>query len=123
MEPGARAGALSARVRGRESVHDKYRQAQDPRTGLLLGPGSSSLIGQAIVGSGDAANGMVRAGEGIARTGYLWPSLGVAPRVGAAYDVLASSASCCEEWPASTSIGPTAIPCSTRWATRRWQPD
>ena len=35
------------------------RQARDPRTGALLGPGSSSLIGQVVIGSGSAANGMV----------------------------------------------------------------
>jgi hypothetical protein len=63
------------------------RQAKDPRTGNLLGVGSSGLIGSAIVGSGDAANGMVVAGQGISNAGYTWPSFAVAPRFGGAYDV------------------------------------
>lgn len=63
------------------------RQARDPVTGRLIGPGTSGLIGQAVPGTGDPANGMVLAGDGIADTGYTWPALGVAPRVGAAYDL------------------------------------
>ncbi|MEO7190739.1 MAG: carboxypeptidase regulatory-like domain-containing protein [Vicinamibacterales bacterium] len=66
---------------------DPDRQARHPVTGVLLGAGTSSLIGQAVPGTGDPANGLVQAGRGIADTGYLWPSLAVAPRVGAAYDV------------------------------------
>jgi hypothetical protein len=62
------------------------RQARDPRTGLLLGAGSSSLIGQAVVGSGNVANGMKQAGDGIAKTGFTWPKLALAPRLGVAYD-------------------------------------
>ena len=62
------------------------RQAKDPRTGALLGPGTSSLVGQVVMGTGSAANGMVPAGHGIASTGYLWPWLGLAPRLGVAYD-------------------------------------
>ena len=63
------------------------RQAQDPGTGALLGPGTDSLIGQAVPGTGVEANGILRAGEGIADAGYVWPALGIAPRIGAAYDV------------------------------------
>ena len=63
------------------------RQAKDPRTGALLGPGTASLIGTVIVGTGDFANGMVQAGDGIAKAGYTWPKIAVAPRLGAAYDV------------------------------------
>ena len=63
------------------------RQAKDPRTGALLGVGSTSLIGSVIVGSGDFANGMRRAGDGIADAGYTYPKVAVAPRFGAAYDV------------------------------------
>jgi hypothetical protein len=62
------------------------RQARDPRTGALLGPGTSSLIAQTVPGTGDAANGLVQGGRGIANTGYLWPWLGLAPRLGVAYD-------------------------------------
>jgi hypothetical protein len=63
------------------------RQARDPVTGRLLGPGTSGLIGQAVPGTGDPANGMLQAGQGIADTGYTWPALGIAPRFGAAYDL------------------------------------
>jgi hypothetical protein len=63
------------------------RQAKDPRTGALLGVGSSGLIGSAIIGSGDMANGMVVAGNGISNAGYTWPAFAVAPRFGMAYDL------------------------------------
>jgi hypothetical protein len=63
------------------------RVAKDPRTGALLGAGSSSLVGNVILGSGDGANGLTQAGNGIANTGYVWPWLGVAPRLGVAYDL------------------------------------
>jgi len=62
------------------------RVAMDPRNGQLLPAGSSSLVGNVILGSGDGANGLTQAGHGIANTGYLWPWLAVAPRFGAAYD-------------------------------------
>ena len=38
-------------------------------------------------GSGNPYNGIVKAGDGIAKTNYTWPTLGFAPRFGAAYDV------------------------------------
>ena len=38
-------------------------------------------------GSGDSYNGILQAGNGIAKTNYTWPTLGFAPRFGAAYDV------------------------------------
>jgi len=63
------------------------RQAKDPRTNALLGPGSASLIGQVIVGTGKFDNGMVQAGNGIDKAGYTWPKLVVGPRFGAAYDL------------------------------------
>jgi len=63
------------------------RQAKDPRTGKLLGPGSSTLIDTTIPGSGAFDNGMIQAGNGISDAGYTWPSLAVAPRFGGAYDV------------------------------------
>ena len=52
------------------------RVAMDPRTGAVLGPGSSSMVGNVILGSGDGANGLTQADHGIAKTGYLWPALG-----------------------------------------------
>jgi hypothetical protein len=63
------------------------RQAVDPRTGAFLGTGSALLIGSSIVGTGDLANGLIQAGNGISNAGYTWPSLVVGPRFGAAYDV------------------------------------
>ena len=63
------------------------RQAKDPRNGALLGVGSQSLIGQVIIGTGDFANGMVRAGNGIDKAGYTFPRFVGGPRFGAAYDV------------------------------------
>ena len=66
---------------------------------------------------------MLRAGEGIADTGYVWPALGVAPRFGAAYDVRGDKTFvAARRRSASSSIGPTATPCSARWRTRRWRP-
>jgi hypothetical protein len=66
------------------------RQALDPRTGRLLGPGTASLIGQAVLGSGDFANGIRVAGDGIPETSFTWPSVAFAPRLGGAYDVTGS---------------------------------
>jgi Carboxypeptidase regulatory-like domain len=62
------------------------RQAKDPRTGALLGPGTGSLIGQAIIGTGAFDNGMVQAGNGIDKAGYTFPRFVVGPRFGVAYD-------------------------------------
>jgi hypothetical protein len=61
--------------------------AVNPTNGQSLGAGSANLIGLAVPGSGNASNGVVQAGHGIPDTAYTWPSLVVAPRVGAAYDV------------------------------------
>ena len=44
-------------------------------------------IGTLVPGSGDPYNGIVVAGDGIAKTNYTWPNWGFAPRFGAAYDV------------------------------------
>ena len=67
------------------------RNAMDPRTGAILtAPGAnntSSAIGTIIPGSGDVANGIKVAGQGIEKTGYVWPTLVFGPRVGAAYDL------------------------------------
>jgi hypothetical protein len=63
------------------------RRARDPRSGALLSAGSASLIGQAVLASGSDTNGIAVAGNGIPKTGYAWPSIGVAPRIGVAYDV------------------------------------
>jgi hypothetical protein len=66
------------------------RQAFNPRTGQSLGPGSASLIGAAIPGSGNFSEGITQAGQGIPITGFTYPALVLAPRVGGAYDVTGS---------------------------------
>ena len=63
------------------------RQAMDPRTGALLGPNTAAAIGTLVPNSGNTLNGLYVAGQGIAKTAYEWPTLAVAPRFGAAYDV------------------------------------
>jgi hypothetical protein len=63
------------------------RQAMDPRTGQLQGPGSAALIGQLVPNSGDPYTGIVRQGDGISDYGYTWPTMLFTPRFGAAYDV------------------------------------
>jgi hypothetical protein len=66
--------------------------AKDPRTGALVQPpqgatNTSVLVGTPIPGSGNPLNGIRQAGDGIAKTGYTWPSLVFGPRFGAAYDL------------------------------------
>ncbi|MEO8070341.1 MAG: carboxypeptidase-like regulatory domain-containing protein [Acidobacteriota bacterium] len=65
--------------------------AMDPRTGTLLvvpgGASSQLAIGTIVPNSGDLANGLVQAGNGISKYGYTWPALVFAPRFGAAYTV------------------------------------
>ena len=63
------------------------RVAVNPATGASLGPGTQVAIGTIVPGSGDLYNGILQAGNGIAKTNYTWPTLGFAPRFGAAYDV------------------------------------
>src|SRR5206468_8591607 len=64
------------------------RQAMDPRTGQLLGPGSAVNIGQLVPGTGNPTQGLIQEGQqGISKYGYKWPTVGFAPRFGAAYDV------------------------------------
>jgi hypothetical protein len=64
------------------------RQAMDPRTGQLLGPASAVRIGQLVPGTGDPAQGLIQQGQqGISEFGYVWPTVGYAPRIGAAYDL------------------------------------
>ena len=61
------------------------RQAMNPLTGQLMGRGTSSLIGQAVPGTGSQTNGIKKQGEGIADTQFTYPFLEFAPRVGFAY--------------------------------------
>ena len=65
--------------------------AMDPRNGqILTAPGAANTqaaIGTPVPGSGNLLNGIRRAGDGIAKTGYTWPKLVVGPRFGMAYDL------------------------------------
>jgi hypothetical protein len=67
------------------------RNAMDPRTGKILtaagAANTQAAIGTPIPGTGNSLNGIIQAGNGIAKTNYVWPSLVVAPRFGFAYDV------------------------------------
>ena len=67
------------------------RNAMDPRTGeILTAPGAANTqaaIGTPIPGTGNPLNGIRQAGDGIASTGFVWPTLVVGPRFGFAFDV------------------------------------
>jgi Carboxypeptidase regulatory-like domain/TonB-dependent Receptor Plug Domain len=63
------------------------RVAVNSGTGVSLGAGSSGLVNTLVPNSGVLTNGIIKAGEGIAETGHVWPTLALAPRVGGAYDV------------------------------------
>ena len=63
------------------------RQAMNPQTGQLLGPGTNVAIGALVPNSGNTLNGLFLSGQGIAETTYTWPALAIAPRFGMAYDV------------------------------------
>jgi len=67
------------------------RNAMDPRNRQILSaPGAANTqaaIGTPIPGTGNLLNGVRKAGDGIAKTNYLWPAMVFAPRFGFAYDV------------------------------------
>jgi hypothetical protein len=67
----------------------------DPRTGKILtavgAANTQAAIGTPIPGTGNPLNGIIQAGNGIAKTNYLWPALVAAPRFGFAYDVTGKS--------------------------------
>ena len=68
------------------------RNAMDPRTNQVIPPfggalNTQILIGTPIPGTGNPLNGIRQAGDGIAKTGYTWPTLVFGPRFGAAYDL------------------------------------
>ena len=58
------------------------RNAMDPRTGQILvaagAANSQAAIGTPIPGTGNALNGIIQAGNGIAKTNYEWPAVVVA---------------------------------------------
>lgn len=77
---------------GAVTCSGNVRNAMDPRTNTVILPpagisNTQVLIGTPIPGTGNALNGIRRAGDGIAKTGYEWPSIVAAPRFGAAYDL------------------------------------
>ena len=98
------------------------RQARNPVTGQLLGPNTSLAIGQLVPNTGNALNGIVKAGDGIAKGNYEWPTIGYAPRFGAAYDLTGSQRFVCAAAPGCSSIARTATRSSRRSATRRSRP-
>ena len=67
------------------------RNAIDPRTGQVLtatgAANTAAAIGTVIPGTGSLTNGIKKAGDGIADTSYVWPTLAAAPRFGLAYDL------------------------------------
>ena len=67
------------------------RNAMDPLTGQILTcPGAANTqaaIGTPIPDTGNPINGIIKAGEGIANTGYTWPAVVFGPRAGSAYDL------------------------------------
>ena len=63
------------------------RLAINPTTGATAGAGSSGLIGTLVPNVGVLTNGIIQAGQGIAKTDYVWPKFAPAPRIGGAYDV------------------------------------
>jgi hypothetical protein len=70
------------------------KNAMNPVTGQILtaagAANTQAAIGTVIPGTGNIANGIRQAGDGIAKTSYVWPTLVVGPRVGAAYDLTGS---------------------------------
>jgi hypothetical protein len=71
------------------------RNAMDPRTGKILTAvgalNTQAAIGTPIPGVGNPVNGIVQAGQGIAKTNYVWPTIVLAPRFGFAYDLTGKS--------------------------------
>jgi hypothetical protein len=64
------------------------RVAKDPQTGQLLPTGSSINVGTIVPNSGNLLNGIFLPGQnGLPRATFEAPWLGVAPRVGGAYDL------------------------------------
>jgi hypothetical protein len=71
------------------------RNAMDPRNGAILSAAGAAntqaAIGTPIPGTGTALNGIIKAGDGIAKTNYEWPALVLGPRFGFAYDASGKS--------------------------------
>jgi hypothetical protein len=63
------------------------RVAINPATGASLGAGSFVAISTVVPNTGVLANGIIQAGQGIAKENYKEPNMALGPRVGAAYDL------------------------------------
>jgi len=65
------------------------RLAMNPLTKQFIGTSgqASVIVGTLVPGSGNLSNGLKRPGKDIAATFYKWPTLVLAPRWGAAWDV------------------------------------
>ena len=63
------------------------RVAVNPLNGQSLGTNTGVAIGTLVPNSGSALNGIIEAGNGIAKENYVWPSTAIAPRLGLAYDL------------------------------------
>lgn len=72
---------------GTSPCSGRNRQAMNPVTGELLGENSALAIGALIPQTGDPMNGLLMPGADVPKTAYLYPSIGVAPRFGMAYDL------------------------------------
>ena len=76
-------GAATCSGNTRNAMHPITRQ-------ILTAPGAANTqaaIGTPVPNTGNLLNGIKRAGDGIADTGYTWPALVFGPRFGAAYDL------------------------------------
>ncbi|HVW84817.1 MAG TPA: carboxypeptidase regulatory-like domain-containing protein [Bryobacteraceae bacterium] len=89
---------------GATACSGNLRNAIDPRTGQIVtaagAANTQALIGTPIPGTGNALNGIRKAGDGIANTDYTWPTLVIGPRFGFAYDVTGKS-----DWVVRGGIG------------------
>ena len=63
------------------------RQALNPITEQLLGPGTSAAVGTLVPGTGNPLNGVFAAGQGVPKATYDHPNVVIAPRFGAAWDL------------------------------------
>ena len=113
----ARRPSFTGPAARRAALH--RREPAGPRSGdgALLGPNTAAAIGTLVPGSGNATNGLLLSGKGIAKTTYTWPKFKLAPRFGVAYDITGNQTSCCAAAAGSSSIGRAA----TRFSRRSQQ--
>ena len=81
--PGCNNGAVTCTGNTLNAMHPVTKQ-------ILTAAGAANTqaaIGTVVPNSGSAVNGIRQAGDGIAKTAYVWPTIVYAPRFGAAYDL------------------------------------